>query len=249
MTGIVFDIEHFATRDGPGIRTVVFLKGCPLRCAWCHNPESWNPRPEWMAGEDGDGPERCGRELSAPEILEEVLRDKPFYDHSGGGLTLSGGEPLMRRDFALALLHGAKDAGLHVAVETSGAVPRETVLSAAPFVDLWLWDVKLLDPARHLRWTGGELAPILSNLEALDALGAEIVLRRPLVPGVNDDPAERAALDRLAERLRSVRAVEILPYHSLGTDKARRLGRAADRRFPLDSGETGRHLRGGDLPE
>ena len=249
MTGIVFDIEHFATRDGPGIRTVVFLKGCPLRCAWCHNPESWNPRPEWMAGEDGDGPERCGRELSAPEILEEVLRDKPFYDHSGGGITLSGGEPLMQRDFALALLHGAKDAGLHVAVETSGAVPRETVLSAAPFVDLWLWDVKLLDPARHLRWTGGELAPILSNLEALDAL--QVQKGKGLKAGAEVPRGGNRARVHPAHRhgLRSVRAVELLPYHSLGTDKARRLGRAADRRLPLDGGETGRHLRGGDLPE
>ena len=244
MEGTLFNVWKGATKDGPGIRTVVALKGCPLRCVWCHSPESWS-----YAIEKYSNGETVGWKTMPEQVVEEVLRDKPFYDHSGGGITLSGGEPLMRRDFALALLRGAKDAGLHVAVETSGAVPRETVLSAAPFVDLWLWDVKLLAPARHLRWTGGELAPILSNLEALDALGAEIVLRRPLVPGVNDDPAERAALDRLAERLRSVRAVELLPYHSLGTDKARRLGRAADRRFPLDGGETGRHLRGGDLPE
>ncbi len=267
-TAIVFDIERFAVNDGPGIRTVVFLKGCPLHCLWCHNPESQVQPPEILFSSQkctacgrcaaacpagahviskgihlfdrsrcihcgrcvraclSGALELAGRSMTVDEVLAEVLRDKPFYDNSGGGLTLSGGEPLMNAPFALALLRGAKEAGLHTAVETSGAVARETLMEVAPYIDLWLWDVKHLDPACHRVLTGGELAPILANLEALNARGAEIVLRRPSIPGVNDSPDGLAALGALAERIESVSAIDIEPYHPLGVDKARRLGRS-----------------------
>lgn len=213
-SAIVFGVEHGATRDGPGLRTVVFLKGCPLRCRWCHNPESWRFQPEGG----------YGRRRTVADLMEEILRDRPFYDNSGGGLTLSGGEPLAHPAFARHLLAAAKAAGLHTAVETSGCAPAATVASVAPFVDLWLFDVKHLDAARFRELTGGELAPILANLRDLDARAARIVLRLPMVPSVNDDDAELAAVSALADELASVEELDIEPYHPLGVEKGRRLG-------------------------
>ena len=213
-SAIVFDVEHGATRDGPGLRTVVFLKGCPLRCRWCHNPESWNFRPE-------DG---YGRRRTVADLMEEILRDRPFYDNSGGGLTLSGGEPLAHPAFARSLLAAAKEAGLHTAVETSGCAPWATVESVMPFVDLWLFDVKHLDAGRFRELTGGDLVPILANLRGLDAREASIVLRLPMVPSVNDGDAELAAVAALADELASVEELDVEPYNSLGVEKGRRLG-------------------------
>jgi len=224
MNGIVFDVEHFATKDGPGIRTVVFLKGCPLRCIWCSNPESWKYEPEPIA--DGpDGATRiCGRSRSAEDVVAEVVRDLPFYKNSGGGLTLSGGEPLAQAKFCEGLLRGAKAAGVHTAIETSGYAPKAVIEAVEPFVDLWLYDVKQLDAEKFQKFTSRPLAPVLENLRLLNEHKRTIVLRLPMIPGLNDDEAELKAVGRLADELEAVKSLDVEPYVPYGVDKAKKLG-------------------------
>ena len=265
-TAVVFDIEKFAVHDGPGIRTVVFLKGCPLRCIWCHNPESQAFEPEVLL--DNAKCTRCGscaavcpqnchqitgaehafvrtgcrhcgrcmdycptealklagREMSVSEVLTEVLKDEPFYRNSGGGLTLSGGEPLARFEFTSALLEAAKQAKLHTAIETSGFAPWEHIKALLHLTDLWLWDVKAA-PDRHEELTGVPAGPILENLAKLDGSGAAIVLRCPLVPGVNDDEMALRHIADTANKFSHVQRIDLEPYHPLGEGKGRELGR------------------------
>ena len=224
-TSLVFDIEKFAVHDGPGIRTVVFLKGCPLRCIWCHNPESQSFEQERMASADGRSPpETVGRSMTVEEVMDQVRKDKAFYDNSGGGLTVSGGEPLAHFEFTRQLLAAAKAEGIHTAVETSGFAPREQLDALLPLVDLWLWDVKA-HPSRHKELIGVEASPILDNLAFIALHGAKIILRCPLVPGVNDSDEALRHIRRLSENTPGVIRVDIEPYHPMGEDKNRRLGR------------------------
>ena len=233
QTALVFDIEKFAVHDGPGIRTVVFLKGCPLRCLWCHNPESQSFEPEQMASADGRSPpETVGRPMTVGEVMDQIRKDKAFYDNSGGGLTISGGEPLAHFDFTRELLSAAKAEGIHTAVETSGYAPRERIAALLPLVDLWLWDVKA-HPSRHKELVGVEAGPILDNLAFIAGHGAKIVLRCPLVPGVNDSDEALRHIRRLSETTPGVERVDIEPYHPLGEDKNRRLGRTSYFRAPF----------------
>ena len=218
-TAIVFDVEHFATREGPGIRTAVFLKGCPLRCMWCHNPESWNPKIEKYP--DGTV---VGRERTVGDVLDEVARDKPFYETSGGGLTVSGGEPLFRLEFVHELFTRAKKAGIPTAIETSGYAAEGHIRELMPVTDLWLYDIKGMDPAKHKEHVGIDNAVIYRNLRMLDANGAKIILRCPMIPGVNDFPANLKALGELAEELKSVSKIDVEPYVAYGIDKAHKLG-------------------------
>ena len=218
-TAIVFDVEHFATREGPGIRTAVFLKGCPLRCMWCHNPESWKREIETYP--DGTV---IGRERTVGDVLEEVLRDKPFYDNSGGGLTVSGGEPLFRLEFVRELFVRAKAAGVSTAIETSGYAAEEHIRALMPHTDLWLYDIKGMDAAKHKEHVGVDNAAILRNLRLLDKGGAKIVLRCPMIPGINDFDANLKALGELAEELNGVSKVDVEPYVSYGIEKAHKLG-------------------------
>ena len=230
MNGIVFDIKRGGVKDGPGIRTSVFLKGCPLRCVWCHNPESQLAMPETAL--DGTV---CGRLTSVDEAMAEVLPDIPFYDASGGGLTLTGGEPLSQPDFALALANAAKAAGIHVALDTCGHAPWETMERFLPAVDLFLYDVKATDPARHRELTGADSRLAMDNLARLDAAGARIFLRCPLVPGINDDEDHLASIGDLAERLAGVEEVTLEPYHPVGLEKYRKFGKTpplAQAEFP-----------------
>lgn len=225
MTTLVFDIAKFAVHDGPGIRTVVFLKGCPLRCIWCHNPESQSFEPEQMASADGKSPpETVGKAMTVEEVMASVRKDKAFYDNSGGGLTVSGGEPLAHFAFTRELLAAAKAEGIHTAVETSGFAPRGRIEALLPLVDLWLWDVKA-SPARHKALTGADAGSILANLAFIAAHGASIVLRCPLVPGINDGDDALAHIARLAETTSGVQRIDIEPYHPMGEGKCRRLGR------------------------
>ncbi len=267
--GTVFNIARFSLHDGPGIRTVVFLKGCPLSCAWCHNPEGMSARPEVFFRPDtclacGRCAAACPRVAAAaaattapfpdeacppgcqacadacrvgarealgtswdlPKLLDLVLSDRAFYEASGGGVTLSGGEPLAQAPFATAFLEACGQAGLHRAVETSGFAPERVFLDLAEQTDLLLFDIKLMDPAAHKAWTGVGNALILNNLrvavraaEKTDPLaaGKEIRIRRPLVPGVNDGEGETRALANLALELGL--GVDLLPYHADAEDK------------------------------
>ena len=219
LSAVVFDVEHFATKEGPGIRTAVFLKGCPLRCMWCHNPESWNPKIETYP--DGTV---VGRERSVSDVLEEVARDKAFYDASRGGLTVSGGEPLFRWQFVRELFARAKAAGISTAIETSGYAAELHIRELMPVTDLWLYDIKGMDPVKHKEHIGVDNAAILRNLRMLDANGAKIVLRCPMIPGVNDFPENLKALGALADELKAVEAINVESYVAYGIDKAHKLG-------------------------
>jgi pyruvate formate lyase activating enzyme len=264
--GTVFNVQRASFHDGPGVRTTVFLKGCPLSCPWCHNPEGIAPWPEvlWSAerclecGEcreacprpggqlpagaalGSDGCSACGecaracptqarqiagRSWSVADVLDEVLRDRPAYETSGGGVTFSGGEPLAQGTFLLACLDACRRAGLRTAVDTCGAASRELAVAAARRTHLVLWDVKHTDEARHRALVGAPLAPILANLAAVTEVGVPIWLRVPVVPGMNDDDDNLAAVARLAAATPNVQRVSLLPYHRTGAGKLTRLGR------------------------
>jgi pyruvate formate lyase activating enzyme len=266
--GLLFNIQRFAVHDGPGIRTTVFLKGCPLRCAWCHNPEGISRQREILVSSSrclacracrevcpeadsstGLGPlpianARCiccgacvaacptearqlaGRELRVPDLLQQVLKDRVFYESSGGGVTFSGGEPLSQPEFLREALIACRAAGLHTAVDTCGLAPLEDLLAVAPFTNLFLYDLKSMDSAKHREHTGAPNEPILANLEALSEVHSCIWVRIPLIPGMNDDPEELAAAARLIRRIPAVRQINVLPFHRNGLHKAAAHGRA-----------------------
>jgi pyruvate formate lyase activating enzyme len=270
MHGMIFDIQRFSIHDGPGIRTTVFLKGCPLACLWCGNPESISPEPllsyrpehciacgacydvcpeEALSPDAGGRPvlsrDRCtgcghcppvcdpkaleivGRRATVREVLDVVLRDRDYYEASGGGVTLSGGEPLWQPDFAAALLREAKTQGLHCAVETSGYALWGAVRELVSLVDLWLYDFKESDPRRHEQFVGKSNELILANLRRLHDGGARITLRCPMIPQHN---ARREHLDgivALAGELPELEGVELLPYYDLWRAKLDRLGLTA----------------------
>ncbi len=270
MTGWIFDIQSFCTHDGPGVRTAVFLQGCPLRCRWCHNPEGLErgPRLAFNAGRciacgrclpvcPGNGHrldggthtlerractvcgscaavcpaqavEIVGREVSAAEVLGIVAADAPFFQDSGGGLTVTGGEPLAQADFAQELLAGARALGIGTCVETCGFGKTADLLRLAAVTDIFLFDLKHTDDARHRAGTGVGNALILENLERLGAAGARIRLRLPWIPGYNDTEEHIAAVAGICARVPGIESVEILPYHALGAGKLDRLG-ATDR--------------------
>jgi pyruvate formate lyase activating enzyme len=263
-TGFISHVMRFALHDGPGIRTTVFLKGCPLACWWCHNPETQESRPTlmysaercrrclacvdacpagalaWVDGAPVVGPEcslcgdcadACvsearvlvGRRCSAGEVLDEVERDVPFFDESGGGITISGGEPLSQPRFLGALLAGARERGMHTVLQTCGHAPQDVAVRLCSLADLVLYDLKLMDAAAHERYTGVSNEQILSNLGALAESGVPLVVRIPVIPGINDTEQEQRLLRAFVER-HAVRAVELLPYHAAGTAKYRRIG-------------------------
>lgn len=222
--GLMFNIQRFCLQDGPGIRTTVFFKGCPLRCAWCHNPESQTSEIEVLRKDGKD--EICGFDMTAEAVMAEVLKDKVFYENSGGGLTLSGGEPLLQPEFAYGLLKLAKQNGLHTCVETCGFGKTEDILKIAEVTDLFLYDWKLTDDSLHKAYTGVSNRLILENLQAIDEAGVKTVLRCPMIPGVNDTAAHLLGIAQRANELVNMQAVELEPYHDLGVSKYARLGRA-----------------------
>lgn len=266
ITGRVFNIQRFALHDGPGIRTTVFLKGCPLTCSWCHNPEGMRDATEIVvvasrciacgacveacpqglpSGTDGgfagdrtlctacgacaavcptEARQLAGRELTVGELMREVGRDRLVFDDSGGGVTFSGGEPFRQAAFLRASLEACRREEIHTAVDTSGHADRHDLLEIAPLADLVLYDLKLMDDARHRAWTGVSNRTILDHLDRLARIHPAIWLRVPVIPGVNDDPANLQAVAAYAARYPSVRRVSLLPYHQLGADKLARLG-------------------------
>jgi pyruvate formate lyase activating enzyme len=267
MTGTVFNIMRFSVNDGPGIRTTVFLKGCPLACPWCHNPESIQREEEIIlrgdrcivcvecvdacaqhaiAHVDGhvttdrtlctrcgecvshcytDARELVGREWTTEEVMEEILRDRVFFDESGGGATISGGEPFLQHEFLESLLLACRRQEIHTAVDTTGCTSPTILERIAPLVDLFLYDLKMMDDAKHREYTGVSNVLILGNLRRLVQWEKQVIVRIPLVPGVNDDEPNIQSSGEWLASLRAIREIHVLPYHATGTEKYSRLGK------------------------
>ncbi len=266
MTAEVFNIQRFSLFDGPGVRTVVFLKGCPLSCLWCHNPEGERAGKQIMYNADrcmgcgactevcpngchrmteqghlydrenctrcGVCAEACfslaltgaGQTMTVDEVMEIVLRDEKHYAASGGGLTLSGGEPLAHSAFALELLKAAKEKGLHTCVETSGFGDAAILRKIAEYTDLFLFDYKITGDAAHKALCGVPQTPILENLALLDSMDAQVILRCPLIPEYNGNETHQHGIAETVNRFRCVGEIQIEPYHRLGISKAHQLG-------------------------
>ena len=220
--GTVFSIEEFAIHDGPGIRTTVFLKGCPLRCTWCHNPEGQAFEPETMVKKG----ERsiCGEIYSPKELAAKLLRNEDIFKMNGGGVTFTGGEPLSQAQFLLEVLEEL-DGRIHTAIETSGYAPMEVFREVTGKVDLVMMDIKMVDPELHRKWTGKSNSLILNNLNILVASGRPFIARIPLIPGVNDDKENLEATAALLEGTTGLQRVELLPYHKTAGAKYPMVGR------------------------
>lgn len=262
--GTVINIQKYSVHDGPGIRTTVFFKGCPLSCWWCHNPESQNSNHEIMFFEEkctgcgvcisrcpkmaismmnnapvveegkcilcgkcadfcpNNARELVGKDMTVQELMKEIIKDEVFYEESNGGVTFSGGEPLIHGEFLYELLKRCKERGIHTAVDTSGFTAWQELLKIADKVDLFLYDIKLMDNEKHKKYTGAENVIILDNLKKLSSSGANIFVRMPIIAGVNDDDEN---IDEAIKFLSSINAIQVnlLPYHKMGMDKYRRL--------------------------
>lgn len=220
VTGVVLEVEEFAVHDGPGIRTVVFLKGCPLRCTWCHNPEAITFGPQRLAGHE---PRVVGVRTDVATLAARVLRFERLLVESGGGVTFSGGEPMAQARFLVAAAGVLRP--LHVAVETSAHVAPAVFARVVAAVDLVMVDVKHTDPEIHRRHTGRDNALVLENVRQLVAGTTPFVVRVPLIPGVNDDPANLERTARLVAGAPALRGVELLPYNTMAPAKYARAGR------------------------
>lgn len=225
--GLVFDIQRFSLHDGPGIRTSVFLKGCPLRCSWCSNPESQARQPELMWSRRDKRSVVVGTPMTVEEVMAVVLRDKEYYEHSGGGMTLTGGEFLLQPDFSVRLIDAAHRHGIHVAGETSGLAQPDVFARVVDRLDLVLMDIKHHDPARHAAVTRAQMTLILQNAAYLENSRIPHLFRIPVVPGVNDTPEDA---DRFAALLDEygITTVELVPFHQYGKGKYADLDREYD---------------------
>lgn len=223
VTGRIFDIQKFSVHDGPGIRTIVFLKGCALRCRWCCNPESQKSEIETMIQ---NGKEKIvGKDVSVSEVMETVKQDMPYYRRSGGGLTLSGGELLCQSEFAYALLRTAKESAINTAVETTGFAKWETIEKLLPFIDTVLMDIKHINSEKHKEFTTKPNELILENAKKIAENAKKLIIRVPVIPTFNDTEAEIGEIAKFASSLKGVNEINLLPYHSFGRDKYEGLGR------------------------
>ena len=260
-SGLVFDIKRFAIHDGPGIRTTVFFKGCPLDCPWCHNPEGKAGQPEFMWSRTEclgcrDCQEACsrnaisftdgslflertkcdlcqtcvqacpsralkivGKETAVAEVMKEIEKDISFYDESKGGVTFSGGEPLMQPRFLNDLSKACRNAGIHTALDTCGYVKPEILQGISWNIDLFLYDLKIINDQKHVRFTGVSNRLILKNLETLSRSGKKVIVRYPLIPNINDHEEDVSKLAAFISTLKSVQEIHVLPYHKGGAAK------------------------------
>ncbi len=223
QSGRIFDIQRYSLHDGPGIRTIVFLKGCYLRCRWCCNPESqeYNIQEMTRAGKC----ETMGRDVTVEELMDEISADRRYYERSGGGITLSGGECMAQPDFSEALLRACHDYGFNTAIETTAFASRDVVARLLPHVDYFLMDIKHMDSTKHKEFTGRPNDQILENARFIAENANDLVIRVPTVPTFNATPDEISAIARFASSLPNVRELHLLPYHRLGQDKYTGLGR------------------------
>jgi pyruvate formate lyase activating enzyme len=270
MKGLVFNIQRFSVNDGPGIRTTVFFKGCPLHCRWCHNPESIAQVQELVLRSDrcvrcGDCFSHCrngaiqranggyttirdacvecgecievcsaeareiaGKEMDVAEVMKEIEKDVIFYEQSGGGASFSGGEPLLQHEFLFSLLEACNGKGIHTVVDTTGFTSPEILQKLSRFVDLFLYDLKTMDDSKHVEYIGVTNSLILGNLKRLAEWGKEVVVRMPIIPGVNDDTAGLRQAGEFIQSLGNVREIHLLPYHTTGLEKYKRLGMEND---------------------
>ena len=222
VKGRIFDIQRFSVHDGPGIRTIVFLKGCMLRCRWCCNPESQKYEIQTMI--TNGKPKTIGRDVTVGELIEEISRDRIYYRRSGGGLTLSGGECFCQPEFTVALLKAAKNAGINTAVETTSCVSYDVIAKALPYIDYYLMDIKHVDSAKHKEYTGVSNERMLENAKRLAKEANSFTVRVPVIPEFNDTEAEIEAISSFAASI-GAKQLHLLPYHRLGKDKYDGLGR------------------------
>ncbi|MBQ3234755.1 MAG: glycyl-radical enzyme activating protein [Clostridia bacterium] len=215
--GRIFNIQRFSIHDGPGIRTIVFLKGCFMRCAWCCNPESQKYEIETLY--ENGVPKTVGKDVCVEELMPEILSDVQYYRRSGGGVTLSGGEVLAQPEFARDLLRACKNAGLHTAIETTLNAPFEDISKLLPYLDLCLMDIKHLNSAKHKEYTTAGNERILENAKKVAESGVELIIRTPVIPTFNDSAEEIKAISKFASTLPNVKEHHLLPYHRLGQDK------------------------------
>jgi len=231
MTGVVFDIKRFAAHDGPGIRTTIFLKGCPLRCWWCHNPESQSSELEYCTGYHKMGDtsveieNTIGKIYEVSDLMEIIQKDTLYYEESGGGVTFSGGEPLMQAKFLKNMLIACKENDIRTAVDTSGYASPNTMMSIAEIADIFLFDIKHLDDREHEAQTGKSLIPILRNFEYLIRAKKKIIVRIPIIPTFNADTNFLNNIILYLSKLQeSILQIDLLPFHRLGNHKYSRLG-------------------------
>ena len=265
-TGIVFNIQKYSIHDGPGIRTTIFLKGCPFNCWWCHNPESQSPSLELIFWEDrcincqtclavcpsgaiqfkdgialtdkekcklcGECVKKCptqareiiGKKMTSGEVMKEIEKDSVFYQESGGGITFSGGEPLMQQEFLEELLQCCREKKIHIALDTSGYSSWQFLDKIRRLIDLFLYDIKIMNDEKHKKYTGISNQIILDNLEKLSLLKENVFIRIPVIPNINDDDQNIKNIGKFLEPL-NIRQVEILSYHNIGSEKYKRLGK------------------------
>lgn len=223
VKGRIFDIQKFSIHDGPGIRTIVFLKGCIFRCQWCCNPESQNFDIENMivAGKN----KVIGQDVTVREVLEKIKQDRPYYKRSGGGITLSGGECMCQPEFAKALLHECKEIGISTAIETTAGVDSDIVKYIIPEVDTVLMDIKHISPEKHKKFTGRDNKIILENAKIISESDSDLIIRVPVIPNFNHTAEEIREIARFAKTLKGVTRLHLLPYHRMGQDKYTGLNR------------------------